>query len=183
MSSVPLPPLPTPTSLPPAPRASVPLPTIEPLAPPAPQAVASRPPPGPSLDDVLRAGRIQEAKHEFAWRERRKRRLRKHAVAGMILFFIANSLLNLAIAWEPSVILAHAIGAVLFGLPLGWIISHTGGGLYQGALIGTLVCATILSVITLILGGELHIGSTLLVGIFIGGLPGALVGVHAELDQ
>ena len=145
--------------------------------------MASRPPPGPTLEDVLRAGRIQEAKNEFAWRERRKRRLRNHAVAGMVLFFVANSLLNLSIAFVPSVILTNAIGAVLFGLPLGWVISHTGGGLYTGALIGTLVCATILSLTTLILGGELHIGSVLLVGVFIGGLPGALVGVHAELDR
>ena len=182
MSSVPLPPLPPP--LPASRPVSLPpIAPIAPIAPPAPPPVVSRPPPGPSREDVLRAGRIEEAKREFAWRERRKRRLRNHAVAGMILFFVANSLLNLAIALEPGVILTNAIGAVLFGLPLGWIISHTGGGLYQGALIGTLVCAAIIYLTTLILGGSPSIAGALVVGLFIGGLPGALVGVHAELDR
>jgi len=131
---------------------------------------------------MMRQAHIEELKREAEWQERRRKRLRRHAVSGAILFFVANSLLQLPVALMPTVLLANAIGAVLFGLPLGWVISAFGGGMYRGAAIGSLLCAVIIYGFGLI-AGEASLGGALLGGVIIGGFAGALTGMHAEMDR
>lgn len=134
---------------------------------------------GPRVSDLRDDVLLREA--EGALRTRRIRRL--HALTGAMTFFILNLLLGLPQSLAPGPLFVNAITSTIFGLPIGWIISWRRGGALQGALLsaGTFIGVRLLLGI---LGGagEGALGPALLWGLT-GLLPGALIGLHVEMDE
>ena len=126
-------------------------------------------------DDAL----VRDA--EGALRVKRLRRL--HAVVGAMTLFALNLLVGLPQSLLPAALVQNAVLSSLFGLPIGWLISRRRGGAIQGALIS----AAAFVVVRLIIGLVEGLGPGAYVQAVVWGacglLPGALIGVHVEMDE
>jgi hypothetical protein len=98
-------------------------------------------------------------------------------------FFAINLLLGLPHSLHPSALVQNAVVSALFGLPIGWVISWRRGGPIQGALIS----AAAFVVVRLVLGLIEGLGPAAYVQAVVWGvcglLPGALIGIHVEMDE
>ncbi len=118
---------------------------------------------------------------EGALRTRRIRRL--HALTGAMTFFLLNLLLGLPQSLAPGALIANAVTSAVFGLPIGWLISRRRGGVVQGALLSAGTFIAVRFLLGLLGGaGAAALGPALLWGLS-GLLPGALIGLHVELDE
>ncbi|MBI2970654.1 MAG: hypothetical protein HYY36_07920 [Gammaproteobacteria bacterium] len=122
-------------------------------------------------------------KKDLEWEQRRRRLHKAHAVTGAVTFFIFNLLIGLPGSILPVHLLINAIMSTLFGLPIGYLISTQRGGAVRGALIS----ASAFIVVRLILAVFLSSGSVGIVTIawwgIVGIIPGALIGIHVEMDE
>jgi len=128
---------------------------------------------------MLAEARREEASKQARILERHKARLKSHAIAGSIIFFV------LLLFTGATGLLGSAIMAVALGAPAGLVISLRGGGYFQGALIGTAFGAGACYLAQIVGGGGWGIDPLLLFGngILIGGIPGVLIGAHVLLDR
>jgi len=127
---------------------------------------------GFSLANVRSVRDAAEARHDRA----RQRRWIGHGVVGIVTVLAISTL------FSPLDLLWNALGALLTGFPMGYLISRLQAGRMRGTLIGALVCAAVFQVLVLVQGGGLTVMS-LLAGLFSGAVPGFIIGMHCELDR
>lgn len=127
---------------------------------------------GFSLIHVRATVDVAEDRHA----QTRRKRWIEHGVVGIVTVLIISTL------FSPLDLLWNALGAVLTGFPMGYLISRFEAGRMLGTLIGALVCATVFQVLVLLQGGGLT-GMSLLVGLLSGAIPGFIIGMHCELDR
>lgn len=111
------------------------------------------------------------------WRERNRRR--SHMITGAILCFGLPTLLGLPLSLLPLVLLENLLFGIVFGVPLGWLVSRFADSAWSGALIGCGVGVVYVIVTGVILGT----GTSLMSGLALGLLPGAIMGFHVEQDR
>lgn len=135
-----------------------------------------------------RSSREQDARDDALLRDaegalRVKRLRRLHAAVGAMTFFAINLLLGLPHSLLPIQLCENAVVSAVFGLPIGWLISRRRGGALQGALISAAAFVGVRLLIGLLDG----LGPAAYVQAFVWGfcglLPGALIGIHVEMDE
>lgn len=135
----------------------------------------------------FRDGR-KEPEEDEKERERRSRgqlRLIKHAVAGAVMFFWFYVLLGIQLfPMVQGMILESTIFMAMVGAVAGLVISWTGRGRFGGIFVGV-VLFTVFMFITLLVTDSYEdrwLPFILCIGPIGGGLPGALIGYHVEMD-
>jgi hypothetical protein len=131
--------------------------------------------------------REKEAK-EKATEERRRQRLKGHAITGALTFAILNILLGLPGSLHPLRLVVILFFSAVFGLPLGYLISLWGGGLMKGAVISSgvfVLLRIVLSVPALFQSSSpvMVLFYAVLGGVVAGAIPGAIIGWHVDLDR
>jgi hypothetical protein len=129
----------------------------------------------------------ERAKRELRDRDRIRTLRKGHALTGFLTFFAINFLLGLPYSLSPVNLFLNLLTSAVFGLPIGYVISHYRGGMVRGALIA----AGAFIVVRLILGGvDIFRGApagAVILGAFLWGiagvLPGAIIGLHVESDE
>ena len=144
------------------------------------------------LAELRREYAVKEAERERKSKEYRRYKMRDHGITGIITFFILNLLIGLPGSLFPLQLLLNAVLSAIFGFPVGYLISRWGGGIGRGVLISSGFFALLLLVtsapsffsgnITWNVFG-LWIGITLLKGLILGIIPGAIIGYHVHLSQ
>jgi len=126
----------------------------------------------------------EEAKEEQRAR-RRKEALRGHVVTGVLTFTLLSLFLGFPESLQPLSLLTLLVFSVLLGGPLGLVIGLAGGGVIKGALISSAfftVLRLILQIRVSLLGnGETSLMTAVLGGLFLGALPGAVIGLHISM--
>lgn len=142
---------------------------------------------GGPLSGAGRSALAREAQEDRLLRavrdENRIRHLRRtHAVVGAMTFFLLNLLLGLPGSLAPANLAGNAVGSLLFGLPIGYLISRWRAGPVQGALIsaGVFVAARLL--IGWVSGERGTFIGALGWGLA-GALPGFCIGFHVSSDE
>lgn len=139
------------------------------------------------LEEHLDELKLKEAQKELDSRDRRRRRLKGHAVTGAITFFLLTLLLGLPSSLLLSSLIVNVVTSLVFGLPIGFLISWLGGGRFRGALISMAVffLVQVLVAIPAMLRG-VPVGAVLLGALLpcpLGGFPGFIIGMHVEVDD
>jgi hypothetical protein len=120
---------------------------------------------------------------EAARARRLAHRLRSHALAGFILCFALRTVFGLPGSLLPGELFGNLLGAIIFGIPLGYLVSRSGGGVAKGAAIGCVI-GIAYAFCVLSWYGFHHVGLFAIAsGISSGLLPGALIGWHVDLDR
>ncbi|MBI5777853.1 MAG: hypothetical protein HZA49_00155 [Planctomycetes bacterium] len=157
--------------------------------------VQQGPEPGGQDDKLAQLRREYEARTEEQARqakERRRYKMRDHGITGIITFFILNTLAGLPGSLLPWNLVLNAVLSAIFGFPVGYLISRWGGGIGRGVLISWGFFALLLLVVSApsVLSGNLTlnvfglwIGITLLKGLIMGIIPGAIIGYHVMLSE
>lgn len=130
----------------------------------------------------------EEKLKQEQWEERRRERLKSHAITGAITFALINIIFGFPGSFHPFTLLKILFLSALFGLPLGYIISVRNGGLIQGALISSGVFAllrVVLSIPTIFQSNNpgVVLLSAAIGGILIGAIPGGIIGWHVDLSR
>lgn len=131
---------------------------------------------------ALRARTQAEAAERTARSDaRRHRRQREHAIIGLVavlgfqlLFSFPSTLLDLGMV---------VVASLVIGLPMGFIISRAGGGMYRGAFIGAGWVAALVILIQLLVSGQASVFVAIAGSLIAGGLPGAVIGTHVAIDR
>lgn len=146
-------------------------------------------PPGRStkLDDHREEQLFKEAQKDLDSKDRRKRRRIAHAITGVITIFLINTLFGLPETLKLLPILLNLGVSLVFGLPIGFLISHFGGGQWRGGFISAgvfFVARLLLSIPDLVRGGSFAgaMGIALILGL-LGFIPGAIIGMHVDVDD
>lgn len=151
------------------------------------QTPAAAPTGSPRLDDFREEMALEKAKRDLEGGAARKRRLRSHAIAGAITFFLLELLLGLPMSLRPAALLVNAILSVLFGAPLGFTISWYAAGRIKGALISMAGFFILIAVVGfLTMDPDTKVGEVLggaLLRCPAGALPGWIIGLHVEVDD
>ena len=139
------------------------------------------------LDDHREEVQLKQAQKELDAKDRRKRRRIAHAITGVITIFILNTMFGLPETLKLLPILFNLGVSLVFGLPIGFLISHFGGGQWRGGWISAgvfFVASLLLSIPNLVRGGSLAgaMGAALIVGL-LGFIPGAIIGMHVDVDD
>jgi len=121
----------------------------------------------------------EEAKEEQRAR-RRKEALRGHVVTGVLTFTLLSLFLGFPESLQPLSLLTLLVFSVLLGGPLGLVIGLAGGGVIKGALISS-AFFTVLRLMSLLGNGETSLMTAVLGGLFLGALPGAVIGLHISM--
>lgn len=122
----------------------------------------------------------QNAENIRRWRERR--RIRSHIITGVILCFGLPTLFGLPGSLLPTEILWNLAFAVVFGVPLGYCVSRFAESMLGGAVVGACIGIVYCAISMLLAGGPVTLGAILL-GIGMGVIPGAIMGLHVSLDR
>lgn len=128
---------------------------------------------------LLHITEAQNKENIFKWRD--KQRFKNHMITGAILCFGLPTLFGLPMSILPVELLYNALFGILFGVPLGYCVSRFADSLWGGAIIGCGVGIAYCAVTSLCFGGTVDITS-ILFGIGTGLIPGAIMGLHVELD-
>lgn len=128
--------------------------------------------------------RAEEAERAAERDERRRRRLRDHAVAGALLYAFATLVLAFIDGAPFGAALLAAIAVAPVGALVGRIISARAYGLLGGALVGMGVVGGLVLALHLVAGGLTVGGAFRTIGasMLLGGIPGGLLGFHVEQD-
>lgn len=139
------------------------------------------------LDDYREEALLEKTGKDLEAAARRKRRLLGHALTGALTFFGLGILLGLPMSLRPSELLANALGSILLGAPLGFVISWFAAGRMKGALISMGGFFVLMVLEGLIRGGDGVTLGGILGASFIrcpaGALPGWIIGLHVEVDD
>ncbi len=141
--------------------------------------------PTPAAVMALRLERDREEKHRDL---RGGERLRSHAIAGALTFFLLSFILGLPMSLMLENLLWNVALSATFGLPIGYLISLRGGGLVQGAALSAIAFTVMHAIgqLPMVVLGQTMAGA-LIVGIkwslLAGALPGGLIGLHVEMDK
>jgi len=144
------------------------------------------------LAELRREYAAREAEGERKAKEYRRYKMKEHGITGIITFFILNTLVGLPGSLLPWQLLFNAVLSAIFGFPVGYLISRWGGGIGRGILISSGFFALLLLVVSApsVLSGNLTlnvfglwIGITLLKGLIMGIIPGAIIGYHVKLSE
>lgn len=119
---------------------------------------------------------------ENAFKLRDKKRLQGHMLTGAILCFSLPTLFGLPLSLMPLDIATNGIFAVIFGVPLGYLVSKFATTTLGGAAIGCGIGVAYCVCFTLFSGNPVTMSSVLM-GIGTGMLPGAIMGLHVSMDR
>ena len=151
------------------------------------QTPAAAPARSSALDEHREEAQLEKAKRDLDTASRRKGRLKAHAITGAITFFLLGLLLGLPTSLRPTALVVNAVTSVLFGAPLGFLISWFSAGRIQGALIAMGGFFVILVIVGLFTHDPEASWQSVLGGAFIrcpaGALPGWIIGLHVEVDD
>lgn len=119
--------------------------------------------------------------------ERLRSRRKSHAVTGLIAFFAINFLVGLPVSLLPHNLILNLVVSAVFGLPIGYLISISGGGALRGGLISmaALMAARIILGIPDLLN-DVPFNDVVASGCgfgLLGLIPGILIGVHVSIDD
>ncbi len=111
-----------------------------------------------------------------------------HPVAGALLYATMLTLFGLPGSLHPVNLLTNLGISVLFGAPMGFLISVVRGGQFMGGVVGTgfMFVAMILLRVLEHGWGVPPVGGLfwlLVISILSGGLPGLLIGFHVKIDD
>lgn len=151
------------------------------------QTPAGAPARSAKLDDHREEMQVEVIRKDLDAKERRKRRRISHGITGAITLFLLSTLLGLPESLKVLTILANAGVSLVFGLPIGFLISHFGGGQWRGGFIsaGVFFIARLLVSIPDLVRGSSFGGAAavaLIVGV-LGFIPGAIIGMHVDVDD
>ncbi len=131
-------------------------------------------------------GEEEEALRSLREGERLKDRRKAHACTGAITFLLLNLLVGLPSSLLPWNLVLNALTSMVFGLPVGWLISRLGGGPWRGAFISmaTFIAARIVLGLPSLLGSGTMGGVLFAAAIWgLGGvIPGLIIGYHVKDD-
>lgn len=117
----------------------------------------------------------------------RLRRLRlNHALAGAMTFFFINLLVGFPNSFKIANLFFNLVLSALFGLPIGWLISKAGGGIYRGAMISAGAFVLLRVILLLPHLGDWGFSAVLAHALpwsLLGLLPGAFIGIHVQADD
>ncbi len=131
---------------------------------------------------MIERERLARAERERLADIRLRRRWLGHGIAGMVIVFVLQVLFDIGSLVSPTALLGNVIIAVLVGFPMGYVISRLNAGRFKGILIGGATTTVILSLVTLVMIGQLT--TVGLIAAFISGaIPGFLIGFHCENDR
>ena len=139
------------------------------------------PPEDPAVVALRERTRAEAAERMARSDARRARRRREHAIIGLVAVF--GFYLLISFPGSLGELLALVLTSAVIGLPMGFIISRAGGGMYRGALIGAAWVATLTVLLQLALGGHPAIIMAILGSLLAGGVPGAIIGTHVAIDR
>ena len=138
-------------------------------------------PEDPAVAELRTRTQAEAAERATRSDARRRRRQREHAIIGLVsvlgfqlLFAFPSSFLDLVVT---------IISSLVIGLPMGFIISRAGGGMHRGALIGAAWVVALVMLVQVVMTGQIAILGAIAGGLLAGGLPGAVIGTHVELDR
>ena len=108
-------------------------------------------------------------------------------MTGLIAFLLINVYLGLPGSLLPHYLIFNLLVSAAFGLPIGYLISMSGGGALLRALYstGALMAARIILGIPSLIGGTSFstvAASSLELGL-LGVFPGLLIGIHVSIDD
>ena len=144
------------------------------------------------LAELRREYAVKEAERERKSKEYRRYKMKDHGITGIITFFILNLLIGLPRSLHPLQLLLNVIVSVIFGFPVGYLISRWGGGIGRGVLISSGFFALLLLVTSApsFFSGNItwHLFSVWIVftsikGLIVGCIPGAIIGYHVKLSE
>lgn len=145
------------------------------------QREAATPAEDPAVVALRERSQAEAAERAARSDARRRRRQREHAIIGLIsvlgfqlLFAFPGSLLDLV---------TMIVASLVIGLPMGFIISRAGGGMHRGALIGAAWVAVLGAAAQLVMSGQISLAAAIAGSVLAGGLPGAVIGTHVEMDR
>ncbi|MEW6026172.1 MAG: zinc ribbon domain-containing protein [Planctomycetota bacterium] len=154
-----------------------------------------------AVKETVQDDKLAELRREYAartaeqarqTRERRRYKMRDHGITGIITFFILNTLAGLPGSLLHWNLVINAVLSAIFGFPVGYLISRWGGGVARGVLIsaGFFTVLLLITSAPSVLRGNLTlnvfglwIGLTLLRGLIMGIIPGAIIGYHVKLSE
>lgn len=155
--------------------------------------------PDDSSESIGQDDKLAELRREYAVKNEEQERQSKkydhykmigYGILGIMTFFILNLIVSLPGSLYPSRLLLNAIFSFIFGFPVGYLISRWGGGIAKGALISSGFFALLLVVTSapLFFSGNVNwylfimwIGITLIKGLILGAIQGAIIGYQAKL--
>ncbi len=158
----------------------------------APRRDLAPPPPRPAEPQqsytyqLNREQRMTELRKEREFKARLWRRWLGHGVTGIILCFGINLVGGLPGSIHPLSLILNAMGATVFGFPLGFCVSRFNAGLFKGVLIGALFGGFYMLPLVLIVavaGGGGFGMFVFVLGMLSGVIPGGLLGWHVDMDQ
>jgi hypothetical protein len=132
------------------------------------------------------AGNGEKTEREERRRSRRRARLIKHVIAGAILFFWFYVILGIyCFPLTQGRILESTVFMALVGGAAGGIISATHRGRFGGAVVGSGLFTVFILLVLLATRswGDTGLPIILFISLVGGGLPGALIGFHVEIDS
>lgn len=138
---------------------------------------------GPGPTAMIESSRLEREEKDRQSDIRLRKRWVRHGIAGAIVFFVVRCLFDFAVFFiDPMLVFWTAVAAVLFGFPMGFIISRMNADRYRGAFVGGMVMVVTLSVVQVLFAGTFQ--PFVLVHFFIAGaIPGFAIGMHCELDR
>ena len=139
------------------------------------------------LDEHREEMQVEGIRKDLDAKERRKRRRISHGITGAITLFLLSTLLGLPESLKVLSILSNAAVSLVFGLPIGFLISHFGGGQWRGGFISAgvfFLARLLLAIPDLLRGGSFGMAAVgaLILGVA-GFIPGAIIGMHVDVDD
>ena len=121
---------------------------------------------------------------ENIWKYQQKKRLKGHLITGVLAWWACLTFFGLLHSLLPIPLLINLVYSIVFGLPLGFLISKYAQSIWGGMLIGIALGILYCFVLFLINYGATNVSYvTIVFGIISGAFPGALMGWHVSMDD